>query len=136
MDKKKNNYISPKGYQNLVEELEHLLKSERPEVTKLVQWAASNGDRSENADYLYGKRRFSARASTTKSLLAARDQLGLLSVLNLDLAEEATALRDAAAFDAERIASLERDVAALTAHLRDAAIQRALAVLLRSEQKD
>lgn len=57
MDKKKNNYISPKGYKNLVEELEHLLKSERPEVTKLVQWAASNGDRSENADYLYGKRR-------------------------------------------------------------------------------
>lgn len=53
----KNNYISPKGHQKLVSELEHLLKVERPEVTKLVQWAASNGDRSENADYLYGKRR-------------------------------------------------------------------------------
>lgn len=53
----KNNYISPKGHQKLVDELDQLVKVERPEVTKLVQWAASNGDRSENADYLYGKRR-------------------------------------------------------------------------------
>lgn len=53
----KNNYISPKGHQKLVDELNTLLKVERPEVTRLVQWAASNGDRSENADYLYGKRR-------------------------------------------------------------------------------
>jgi transcription elongation factor GreB len=53
----KNNYISPKGHQRLVDELNHLLREERPEVTKLVQWAASNGDRSENADYLYGKKR-------------------------------------------------------------------------------
>lgn len=53
----KNNYISPKGHQKLVSELEDLLKRERPEITKLIQWAASNGDRSENADYLYGKRR-------------------------------------------------------------------------------
>jgi transcription elongation factor GreB len=53
----KNNYISPKGQQRLVDELNHLLREERPEVTKLVQWAASNGDRSENADYLYGKKR-------------------------------------------------------------------------------
>lgn len=53
----KKNYITPKGYQKLADELEQLLRVERPEVTKLVQWAASNGDRSENADYLYGKRR-------------------------------------------------------------------------------
>lgn len=53
----KNNYISPKGHARMVEELEQLLKVERPEVTRLVQWAASNGDRSENADYLYGKKR-------------------------------------------------------------------------------
>lgn len=53
----KNNYISPKGHQKLIDELDQLVKIERPEVTKLVQWAASNGDRSENADYLYGKRR-------------------------------------------------------------------------------
>lgn len=53
----KNNYISPKGHQKLIQELENLVKNERPEVTRLVQWAASNGDRSENADYLYGKKR-------------------------------------------------------------------------------
>jgi transcription elongation factor GreB len=51
------NYITPKGHQKLVDELEQLLRVERPEVTRLVQWAASNGDRSENADYIYGKRR-------------------------------------------------------------------------------
>jgi transcription elongation factor GreB len=53
----KNNYNTPLGHKRLLDELENLLKNERPEVTKLVQWAASNGDRSENADYLYGKRR-------------------------------------------------------------------------------
>lgn len=53
----KNNYISPKGHQKLIQELEDLVRNERPEVTRLVQWAASNGDRSENADYLYGKKR-------------------------------------------------------------------------------
>jgi transcription elongation factor GreB len=53
----KNNYISPRGHQKLLSELEQLLKSERPQVTNLIQWAASNGDRSENADYIYGKRR-------------------------------------------------------------------------------
>jgi transcription elongation factor GreB len=54
---KKTNYISPNGYKRLFDELERLLKVERPEVTHLVQWAASNGDRSENADYLYGKKK-------------------------------------------------------------------------------
>ena len=53
----KQNYITPKGYKRLADELEQLHKIERPEVTKLVAWAASNGDRSENADYIYGKRR-------------------------------------------------------------------------------
>ena len=53
----KKNYITPQGHKKLVDELEQLLRIERPEVTKLIQWAASNGDRSENADYIYGKRR-------------------------------------------------------------------------------
>lgn len=53
----KKNYITPAGHQKLVDELEALLRVERPQVTQLVQWAASNGDRSENADYIYGKRR-------------------------------------------------------------------------------
>ncbi|HXH76429.1 MAG TPA: transcription elongation factor GreB [Bacteriovoracaceae bacterium] len=53
----KNNYITPGGFKKLQDELDGLLRVERPEVTKLVQWAASNGDRSENADYIYGKKR-------------------------------------------------------------------------------
>jgi transcription elongation factor GreB len=53
----KKNYITPLGHQKLVDELEALLRVERPQVTQLIQWAASNGDRSENADYIYGKRR-------------------------------------------------------------------------------
>lgn len=52
-----NNYITPAGYARLVSERDHLIKKERPEVTKVVAWAASLGDRSENADYQYGKRR-------------------------------------------------------------------------------
>ena len=51
------NYITPAGLQRLKEEHRFLLTRERPAVTKVVAWAASNGDRSENADYQYGKRR-------------------------------------------------------------------------------
>jgi transcription elongation factor GreB len=51
------NYITPSGLQRLQEEHRFLLSRERPAVTKVVTWAASNGDRSENADYQYGKRR-------------------------------------------------------------------------------
>ena len=51
------NYITPAGLQRLKDEHRFLLTKERPAVTKVVQWAASNGDRSENADYQYGKRR-------------------------------------------------------------------------------
>jgi len=51
------NYITPAGLQRLKEELRFLLTRERPAVTKVVTWAASNGDRSENADYQYSKRR-------------------------------------------------------------------------------
>ncbi|WP_244814022.1 transcription elongation factor GreB [Caballeronia sp. Lep1P3] len=51
------NYITPAGHQRLRDELLQLLDTERPEVVKLVSWAASNGDRSENGDYIYGKRR-------------------------------------------------------------------------------
>jgi transcription elongation factor GreB len=51
------NYITPQGYQRIREELLQLIDTERPEVVKIVHWAASNGDRSENGDYIYGKRR-------------------------------------------------------------------------------
>jgi transcription elongation factor GreB len=51
------NYITPQGHQRIKDELLHLLDVERPEVVQIVHWAASNGDRSENGDYIYGKRR-------------------------------------------------------------------------------
>lgn len=51
------NYITPAGHARLKNELEHLIKRERPHVVEVVAWAASNGDRSENGDYIYGKRR-------------------------------------------------------------------------------
>jgi transcription elongation factor GreB len=51
------NYITPAGYARLEAELRRLVEVERPEVVKTVAWAASLGDRSENADYIYGKRR-------------------------------------------------------------------------------
>lgn len=51
------NYLTPSGYAALNQELTHLLKVERPKTVEVVSWAASNGDRSENGDYIYGKRR-------------------------------------------------------------------------------
>ena len=51
------NYITPGGLQRLKDELRYLLTKDRPAVTAVVSWAAGNGDRSENADYQYGKRR-------------------------------------------------------------------------------
>ena len=51
------NYITPGGYARIKSELDHLLRTERPQVVEVVHWAASNGDRSENGDYIYGKRR-------------------------------------------------------------------------------
>ncbi len=51
------NYITPQGYQHLRAELMQLIDHERPKVVEVVHWAASNGDRSENGDYIYGKKR-------------------------------------------------------------------------------
>lgn len=51
------NYITPEGFQRLKDECHQLFHVERPKVVETVAWAASNGDRSENADYIYGKRR-------------------------------------------------------------------------------
>ena len=51
------NYITPSGMKRLKNEALHLLDVERPELVKVIHWAASNGDRSENGDYIYGKRR-------------------------------------------------------------------------------
>lgn len=51
------NYMTPQGHRRMKDELLHLIDAERPEVVRTVSWAASNGDRSENGDYIYGKRR-------------------------------------------------------------------------------
>ena len=51
------NYLTPGGYQRMRAELAHLVTVARPEVVRTVSWAASNGDRSENGDYIYGKKR-------------------------------------------------------------------------------
>ena len=51
------NYITPSGYRKLKDELDYLWKVERPALVKTITWAASNGDRSENGDYIYGKKR-------------------------------------------------------------------------------
>ena len=51
------NYITPQGYAVLRDELFELIDNERPRIVDIVHWAASNGDRSENGDYLYGKKR-------------------------------------------------------------------------------
>ncbi len=52
----KSNYITPEGFAALKKELDHLWLTKRPEITKKVAWAASLGDRSENADYIYNKK--------------------------------------------------------------------------------
>ncbi len=51
------NYVTPRGFRRLQDELRHLVRVERPKVVEVVSWAAGNGDRSENGDYIYGKRR-------------------------------------------------------------------------------
>lgn len=51
------NYITPRGFRALQDEFQHLRRVERPKVVEVVSWAAGNGDRSENGDYLYGKKR-------------------------------------------------------------------------------
>ncbi|CAA7621295.1 transcription elongation factor GreB [Magnetospirillum sp. SS-4] len=51
------NYMRPQGFQALRDELGQLMRVERPKVVEIVSWAAGNGDRSENGDYLYGKKR-------------------------------------------------------------------------------
>ena len=51
------NYMTPEGHRHMQEELRRLMRDERPKVVEVVAWAAGNGDRSENGDYIYGKKR-------------------------------------------------------------------------------
>lgn len=68
------NYISPQGYERLKKELLDLLDQERPRVVEVVHWAASNGDRSENGDYLYGKKRLREIDRRIRQLTKSLDQ--------------------------------------------------------------
>lgn len=65
---KDKNYITPPGFEKLRNEYSQLLNVERPKLVETVAWAASNGDRSENADYIYGKRRLREIDSRLKFL--------------------------------------------------------------------
>jgi transcription elongation factor GreB len=51
------NYITPEGYRRLREEYEALFSAERPKLVETISWAAANGDRSENGDYIYGRKK-------------------------------------------------------------------------------
>jgi transcription elongation factor GreB len=63
------NYITPAGLQRLKDELRQLTRVERPKVVEIVHWAAGNGDRSENGDYIYGKKRLREIDRRTRHLL-------------------------------------------------------------------
>jgi transcription elongation factor GreB len=67
------NYITPEGLAALETEFNHLVKVERPEVVRVVSWAASNGDRSENGDYIYGKKRLRQIDSRLRFLMKRMD---------------------------------------------------------------
>ncbi|HZV98078.1 MAG TPA: transcription elongation factor GreB [Methylophilaceae bacterium] len=67
------NYITPEGYARLKDEFEQLYKVERPKVVSDVSWAASNGDRSENGDYIYGKKRLRQIDSRLRFLMKRMD---------------------------------------------------------------
>jgi transcription elongation factor GreB len=63
------NYMTPAGFRRMQEELKQLQQSERPRVVEIVAWAAGNGDRSENGDYIYGKQRLREIDRRTRFLL-------------------------------------------------------------------
>ncbi|WP_193075357.1 transcription elongation factor GreB [Pseudomonas sp. FME51] len=65
----KRNLITPEGYDKLKDELDYLTRQERPAITKIVTWAASLGDRSENADYTYNKRKLREIDRRTRYLI-------------------------------------------------------------------
>jgi len=80
--------ITPEGYAKLQQELDELWRKERPEVTKIVQWAASLGDRSENADYKYNKGRLREIDRRVRFL---RKRLEKLKVVEYNPVQEGTA---------------------------------------------
>jgi transcription elongation factor GreB len=78
MTDKVKNYITPGGYRRLQEELARLWKEERPSMVATVTWAASNGDRSENGDYIYGKRKLREIDKRIRYLSKTLDQASVV----------------------------------------------------------
>ena len=76
-----SSYLTKNGFIHLREELNYLLKVDRPRVVKDVSWAASNGDRSENGDYIYGKKRLRQIDSRVKYLLSAIEDSKIIDPL-------------------------------------------------------
>lgn len=75
----KVNYITPEGFRKLQEEFQKLFHEERPKLVETVAWAAGNGDRSENGDYIYGKKRL---REIDKRLLFLRDRIEAAKVVD------------------------------------------------------
>jgi transcription elongation factor GreB len=75
----KVNYITPDGFRKLQEEFNKLFHDERPKLVETVAWAAGNGDRSENGDYIYGKRRL---REIDKRLLFLRDRIEAAKIVD------------------------------------------------------
>ena len=76
-----SSYLTKNGFLHLREELNYLLRVDRPKVVKDVSWAASNGDRSENGDYIYGKKRLRQIDSRVKYLLTAIEDSKIIDPL-------------------------------------------------------
>ena len=76
-----SDYITPEGFQKLQEELDHLWRVERPKVTEAVSKAAALGDRSENADYIYGKKRLREIDRRLRFLQKRTDELTVVDAL-------------------------------------------------------
>ena len=76
------NYITPQGHAAIEAEFHELLKVERPALVKVVSWAAGNGDRSENGDYIYGKRRLRQIDSRLRFLMQRMDAAVIVDPAN------------------------------------------------------
>src|SRR6202000_2004576 len=106
------NYITPGGLQRLKDEHKFLLSKERPAVTEVVAWAAGNGDRSENADYQYGKRRLRQIDGRVRFLTKGIDAAGGVDPERPRLGQAATraffgaTVRYANAAGTERVVSI------------------------------
>ena len=82
------NYVTPGGYARLQAEFNHLVRVERPQVVNVVSWAAGNGDRSENGDYIYGKKRLREIDRRLRFLTKRIEQAVVVDPLQQDNVEQ------------------------------------------------